>query len=103
MADKAVPMIWGIHQEWNAASTPQETKDVAIGWDKLGDLAALQSSREVFKTAFAKTPVSPVPAAFIAVRRPCRTSLGCIHSPERGRLPLIRRYRSFGGISRCRA
>jgi restriction system protein len=54
MTDRTMPTIWGIHQEWNAASTPQATKDIAIGWAGLGDLAALPSSREAFKAAFAK-------------------------------------------------
>jgi restriction system protein len=57
MADRTTPTIWGIHQEqleWNVDPTPREAKDVAIGWEELGDLAPLPSSREAFKTAFAK-------------------------------------------------
>ena len=50
-------------QEWNATSTPQETKDVAIGWQKLGDLSALSSSREAFKTAFGKAYPEEKPGA----------------------------------------
>jgi hypothetical protein len=63
MADKTVSTIWGIHQEWNATSTPQETKDVAIGWQKLGDLSTLSSSREAFKTAFGKAHPEEKPGA----------------------------------------
>jgi restriction system protein len=63
MADKSVPIIWGIHQEWNVASTSQETKDVAIGWQKLGDLSSLSSSREAFKTAFARAYPEEKPGA----------------------------------------
>src|SRR5271167_2624858 len=54
MSDRITPTIWGIHQEWTAASSSPEPKDVAIGWAKLGDLTALPSSRESFKTVFAK-------------------------------------------------
>jgi restriction system protein len=54
MTDGTTPTIWGIHQEWNSVSAPQDTKDVAIGWEKLGDLAALPPSCDAFKAAFAK-------------------------------------------------
>jgi restriction system protein len=63
VAEKTVPTIWGIHQEWNAASTSQQAKDVAIGWQKFGDLSALPSSREAFKTAFAKAYPEEKPGA----------------------------------------
>ena len=49
-----VHTIWGIHMEWDDATSPQETKDIAIGWAELGDLNALPSSRDAFKAAFAK-------------------------------------------------
>jgi restriction system protein len=46
--------IWGIHMEWDDATSPQDPKDIAIGWGALGDLNALPSSRDAFKAAFAK-------------------------------------------------
>jgi restriction system protein len=56
MADRTTT-IWGIHQEqreWNVDEAPKDAKDIAIGWEKLGDLSTLPSSREAFKAAFAK-------------------------------------------------
>jgi restriction system protein len=49
-----VHTIWGIHMEWDDATSPQDAKDIAIGWEALGDLNALPSSRDAFKAAFAK-------------------------------------------------
>jgi restriction system protein len=49
-----VPTIWGIHMEWDNATVPPRTKDIAIGWPDLGDLNALPSSRDAFKAALAK-------------------------------------------------
>jgi restriction system protein len=40
--------------EWDDATKPQETKDIAIGWEALGDLNALPPQRDAFKEAFAK-------------------------------------------------
>jgi hypothetical protein len=44
--------IWGIHMEWDDGTSPPDTKDIAIGWEALGDLNALPSSRDAFKAAF---------------------------------------------------
>ena len=38
-----VRTIWGIHMEWDDAMSPQNTKDIAIGWAALGDLDRLFS------------------------------------------------------------
>jgi len=46
--------IWGIHMEWDDATSPPDTKNIAIGWEALGDLNALPSSRDAFKATFAK-------------------------------------------------
>jgi restriction system protein len=59
-----VHTIWGIHMEWDDATSPQDPKDIAIGWEALGDLNALPSSRDAFKAAFAKAyPTDKVGAA----------------------------------------
>jgi len=64
-----VHTIWGIHMEWDDATGPNDTKDLAIGWAELGDPNALPSSRDAFKAAFteiyprAKPGVVPVQAA----------------------------------------
>lgn len=50
----SVRTIWGIHMEWDDAKSPQDPKDIAIGWLELGDLNALPPSRDAFKAAFAK-------------------------------------------------
>src|SRR5271166_1673773 len=55
--------IWGIHMEWDDATSPQETKDIAIGWAELGDLNELPSSRDAFKAAFAKAYPTDKPGA----------------------------------------
>ena len=55
--------IWGIHMEWDDATTPQDTKEIAIGWAELGDLNALPSSRDAFKAAFAKSIPTDKPGA----------------------------------------
>jgi len=46
--------VWGIHMEWDDATSPQDTKDIAIGWKALGDLNALPAQRDAFKELFAK-------------------------------------------------
>lgn len=38
--------------EWDDATSPPDTKDIAIGWETLGDLNALPSSRDAFKAPF---------------------------------------------------
>lgn len=44
--------IWGIHLEWDSGAA--ELKEIAIGWDGLGDLNALPATRDAFKAAFVK-------------------------------------------------
>ena len=44
--------LWGIHMEWDDSTGPQETKDIAIGWNELEDLNALPPLRDAFKAAF---------------------------------------------------
>lgn len=46
--------VWGIHMEWDDASGPQDTKEIAIGWEALGDLNVLPAQRDAFKEVFAK-------------------------------------------------
>jgi restriction system protein len=58
-----VRTIWGIHMEWDDATSPQNTKDIAIGWAALGDLKALPASRDAFKVAFAKAHPTDKPGA----------------------------------------
>jgi restriction system protein len=47
----ASPTIWGIHagRTGDADALFLKKKCIAIGWDKMGDLAALKSDREAFK------------------------------------------------------
>ncbi len=45
--------IWGIHMEWDDGTVSPDNKDIAIGWQEVGDLRNLGPSREAFKTAFA--------------------------------------------------
>jgi restriction system protein len=49
--------------EWDDGTVPPDTKDIAIGWSELGDLNALPSSRDAFKTAFAKSHPDEKPGA----------------------------------------
>jgi restriction system protein len=58
-----VRTIWGIHMEWDNATMPQDTKDIAIGWGALGDLGAFPSSRDAFKAAFATAYPTDKPGA----------------------------------------
>jgi restriction system protein len=46
--------VWGIHMEWDDATSSQATKDIAIGWRALGDLNALPAQRDAFKEVFAR-------------------------------------------------
>jgi restriction system protein len=46
--------VWGIHMEWDDATGSRDTKDIAIGWQALGDLNVLPAQREAFKEVFAK-------------------------------------------------
>ena len=46
--------VWGIHMEWDDAVSAPDTKDIAIGWEALGDLNALPAQRDAFKELFAK-------------------------------------------------
>jgi hypothetical protein len=58
-----VRTIWGIHTEWDDATGPNDTKDIAIGWAELGDLTALPSSRDAFKAAFTEIYPTAKPGA----------------------------------------
>jgi hypothetical protein len=58
-----VRTIWGIHMEWDDATGPNDTKDIAIGWAELGDLTALPSSRDAFKAAFTEIYPTAKPGA----------------------------------------
>ena len=49
-----VHTLRGIHTEWDDATGPNDTKDLAIGWAELGDPNALPSARDAFKAAFTK-------------------------------------------------
>jgi restriction system protein len=49
--------------EWDDATSPQDTKDIAIGWQALGDLNALPAQRDAFKELFAKAYPSDKAAA----------------------------------------
>ena len=46
--------VWGIHMEWDDAVSAPDSKDIAIGWEALGDLNALPAQRDAFKELFAK-------------------------------------------------
>jgi hypothetical protein len=46
-----VRTIWGIRMEWDDATSPQDAKDISIGWEALGDFNALPSSRDAFDSA----------------------------------------------------
>ena len=50
-----VRMVWGIHMEWDDATTSQNAKDIAIGWKALGDLNLIPAQRDAFKEQFART------------------------------------------------
>ena len=58
-----VHTIWGIHMEWDDATGPNDTKDLATGWAELGDPNALPSSRDAFKAAFTQIYPSGKPGA----------------------------------------
>ena len=75
-----VHTIWGIHMEWDDATGPNDTKDLAIGWAELGDLNALPSSRDAFKAAFTK--IYPTAKPGEAGRR-AQSRLGSQTSPQR--------------------
>lgn len=47
--------IWGIHMEWDTAPDQQGPKELAIGWDELGDLSKIPGTRDAFKAVYAKT------------------------------------------------
>lgn len=55
--------VWGIHMEWDAGETPRDIKDVAIGWGALDDLSKLPSTRDAFRSAFAKAYPTDKPGA----------------------------------------
>jgi len=55
--------IWGIHMEWDVAANPQSSKDIAIGWEELGDLSAIPPSRDAFKAGFVKAFPNEKPGA----------------------------------------
>jgi restriction system protein len=46
--------IWGIHMEWDDAASQSDSKEIAIGWEVMGDLSKLSASRDTFKAAYAK-------------------------------------------------
>lgn len=56
-------VIWGIHMDWSLELEPLEKGFIAIGWDKLGDLSKVQSSREAIKTALASAYDSKKPGS----------------------------------------
>ena len=56
--------VWGIHMEWDDATSPRDTKDIAIGWRALGDLNLLPAQRDAFKELFAKTHPVEKPVRF---------------------------------------
>lgn len=47
--------VWGIHagKTGDAESLFMKRKVVALGWDRMGDLAKLEATREAFKTVYA--------------------------------------------------
>ena len=51
--DSATPRMWGLHSS-EYPKLPIDRKCVAIGWDRLGDLAKLPRDREAFKMAYAE-------------------------------------------------
>ena len=55
--------IWGIHMEWDNIADQQGPKDLAIGWDALGDLGPLAPTREAFKARYASVYPDEKPAA----------------------------------------
>jgi len=59
------PAIWGIHsgRTGEADSLFLKHNMIALGWDKMGDLAALPSDREAFKGRFAKVYTDHKPGA----------------------------------------
>ena len=63
MSATSTPAIWGIHMEWDDATTSPDAKDAAIGWAAIGDLRKLQGSREAYKAAFADAFPAEKPGA----------------------------------------
>jgi restriction system protein len=55
--------IWGIHMEWDDGTSAPDTKDIAIGWQELGDLRKLPASRDAFKAALVKAYPNEKPGA----------------------------------------
>jgi restriction system protein len=55
--------LWGIHMEWDDATASRDAKDIAIGWDAMGDLSDLQPTRDAFKTAFTQEYPAEKPGA----------------------------------------
>ncbi len=59
------PAIWGIHsgRTGEADSLFLKHNMIALGWDKMGDLATLPSDREAFKVRVAKVYIDHKPGA----------------------------------------
>lgn len=55
--------IWGIHMEWDQATSQPDAKEIAIGWEEMGDLNKLPASRDTFKTTYAKLFPTEKPGA----------------------------------------
>lgn len=65
MALDQEPTIWGIHggKTGDADSLFLKKNYVAIGWDKMGDLAKLTADREAFKARVAEVYPEKKPGA----------------------------------------
>ena len=57
------PTVWGIHMEWDDGASERSLKDLAIGWEAMGDLANIAASRDAFKTAFSAVYPAERPGA----------------------------------------
>src|SRR4051812_12377230 len=55
--------VWGIHMEWDDGRTPPDATEIAIGCPALGDLSALEPSRDIFKAAYARAYPAEKPGA----------------------------------------
>lgn len=54
--------MWGIHLGWVTAATPKPPVDIAIGWERLGDLSAL-ATREAVKARYTSVYPDEKPGA----------------------------------------
>ena len=55
--------LWGIHMEWDTATDRSLVKEIAIGWEAIGDLGPLATTREAFKSAYSKAFPDEKPGA----------------------------------------